>query len=91
MAKRGTVTDYAGNELHADDLIAYSSRRGNQTRLADATIIQVSTRLVAVPDVGRIVVPVLHIQPTGMESGFTKRRSLRAEWITASAVRRIEF
>ncbi|WP_268253656.1 hypothetical protein [Streptomyces finlayi] len=30
---------------------------------------------------------MLRIQPTGTESGFTKRKSLRKEWISSEHVR----
>lgn len=89
MSKRGTVVDYAGNELYAGDLIAYAARQANRVRISDAVILDVGTRLVQVPDVGAVLVPVLKIQPTGVESGFTGRRSTRVEHITAEHVRLI--
>jgi hypothetical protein len=87
VSKRGVVTDYAGNELYAGDLVAYSARAGNRVRMADAVVTEVSTRLVNVPDVGKVLVPVLRVQPTGVESGFAKRRTGAAQWITAEHVR----
>ncbi|MDX3295120.1 hypothetical protein PV569_15540 [Streptomyces scabiei] len=32
---------------------------------------------------------MLKVQPTGTESGFTKRRTMRAEWISAEHARLI--
>jgi hypothetical protein len=87
VAKRGVVTDYAGEELYPDDVIAYAVRQGNRVRMADAVVREVSARLCKVPGVGAVLVPVLKVQPTGTESGFTKRRTLRAEWISAEHVR----
>lgn len=92
MGKRGVVTDYAGNELYPGDLIAYAARNGNRVRMVDAVILPdgVTTRLVSVPDVGKVLMPVLHVQPTGVESGFAKRRTAAAQWITAEHVRLVQ-
>lgn len=87
MAKRGVVTDYAGNELYAGDLIAYAARQGNRVRLADAIVLEVTAKLAQVEHVGAVLVPVLKIQPTGVESGFAKRRTPVPQWITAEHVR----
>ncbi|MEW2034916.1 hypothetical protein AB0901_30995 [Streptomyces roseifaciens] len=84
MGKRGVVTDYGGEELYKGDLIAYASRQGNRVRVSDAIIDKVTARLVD----GRLR-PMLRIRPTGVESGFAKRRSLRQEWISAEHVRLI--
>jgi len=91
VAKRGVVCDYAGEELHAGDLVAFAARHGNRVRMTDAIILPngVTTRLVNVPGVGAVLVPVLHVQPTGIESGFAKRRTDVAQWITAEHVRLI--
>lgn len=78
MGKRGVVTDYAGEELYPGDLIAYGTRQGNRVRVSDAIILDVTTVLLD----GRLR-PMLKVQPTGTESGFTRRRSLRTEWIGA--------
>ncbi|OKJ50860.1 hypothetical protein [Streptomyces sp. CB02115] len=82
MGKRGVVTDYSGEELYRGDLVAYSARQGNRVRMADAIVDKVTTRLVG----GRLRA-MLRVKPTGVESGFTKRRSLRKEWIAAEHVR----
>ncbi|MFF4430484.1 hypothetical protein ACFYZ4_15085 [Streptomyces sp. NPDC001513] len=82
LGKRGVVTDYAGEELYPGDLINYAARQGNRVRVTDAIVQKVTTRL----EGGRLR-PMLKVQPTGTESGFTKRRSLRAEWISAEHVR----
>ncbi|MEV7278118.1 hypothetical protein [Streptomyces sp. NPDC093111] len=84
MGKRGVVTDYSGEELYRDDLVAYAARQGNRVRMVDAIVDRVTTRLVD----GRLRA-MLRVQPTGVESGFTKRRSLRKEWISAEHVRLI--
>lgn len=90
MSKRGVVTDYAGNELYKGDLVAYAARNGNRVRQADAVVLEVSTRLTAVEDVGNVLVPVLRVQPTGVESGFAKRRTGKPQWITAEHVRLVQ-
>ncbi|MFH8593078.1 hypothetical protein ACH4OW_23850 [Streptomyces sp. NPDC017056] len=84
MGKRGVVADYGGEELYRGDLVAYAARQGNRVRMADAIIDKVTTRLVD----GRLRA-MLRIAPTGTESGFAKRRSLRKEWISAEHVRLI--
>lgn len=87
MAKRGVVTDYAGNELHEGDLIAYAARNGNRVRLADAVVLDATTKRALVEGVGWVLVPVLLVQPTGVESGFTKRKTGAPQWITTEHVR----
>ncbi|MGI5347021.1 hypothetical protein ACQEU8_02360 [Streptomyces sp. CA-250714] len=89
MSKRGVVTDYAGNELYPGDLISYSARQGNRVRQSDAVVVKVSARPAKVAGVGTVLVPILKVKPTGQESGFTKRRSLREEWVQAEHVRLI--
>jgi hypothetical protein len=84
MAKRGTVTDYAGDPLYKGDLVTYSARHGNRVRMSDAIVERVTANLVG----GRLV-PMLKVRPTGDESGFTARKTLRAEWIAAEHVRLI--
>jgi hypothetical protein len=85
VAKRGVVTDYAGEELYAGDLVAYAARQGNRVRMSDALVLKVT----AVLEGGRLR-PMLHVQPTGTESGFTRRKTMRSEWIAAEHVRLIE-
>jgi hypothetical protein len=87
VAKRGVVTDYAGNELYPGDLIAYAARNGNRARLSDAVVLEVTAKLAQVEGVGAVLVPVLKVQPTGVESGFAKRRTDTVQWITAEHVR----
>lgn len=87
MAKRGVVTDYAGNELHPGDLVAYSARQGNRVRMADAVVLEASVKRATVPGVGSVLIPVLLVQPTGVESGFVKRKTDTAQWITTEHVR----
>ncbi|MGY1436674.1 hypothetical protein [Streptomyces reniochalinae] len=82
MGKRGVITDYAGEELYPGDLVCYAARQGNRVRMSDAVVVKVTTRL----EGGRLR-PMLKVQPTGTESGFTKRRSMRQEWISAEHVR----
>jgi hypothetical protein len=82
MAKRGTVTDYAGDEIYRGDLVAYATRQANRVRMTDAIVQRVTARIVG----GRLV-PMLLVRPTGQESGFTARKSSRAEWISAEHVR----
>jgi len=85
MGKRGVVTDYAGDELYAGDLITYAARQGNRVRMTDAIIREATAKLVA----GRLR-PMLLVEPTGVESGFVKRSRLRAEWVSTEHVRLVE-
>jgi hypothetical protein len=82
MGKRGTVTDYAGDELYAGDLVAYAARRGNGVRLSDAVVQKVTTKRA----LGRVI-PFLLVKPTGNESGFVRRKTQRAVWVAAEHVR----
>jgi hypothetical protein len=82
MGKRGVVTDYAGEELYAGDLVTYAVRHGNRVRMTDAVVLDVTTEKVA----GRLI-PILQVQPTGTESGFTRRRTLDPVKIGAEHVR----
>lgn len=84
MGKRGIVTDYSGEELRKGDLIVYAARQANRVRMTDAIIEKVTT----VREGGHVV-PVLKVRPTGCESGFTARRSMRSEWIYTEHVRLI--
>ncbi|MFJ9961099.1 hypothetical protein [Streptomyces avermitilis] len=85
MGKRGIVTDYAGEELHSGDLITFSARESNRVRSADAWIIRIYVEKFK----GRCV-PFLIVKPTGAESGFTRRKTLRMLHISAEHVRLIE-
>lgn len=84
MAKRGTVTDYAGEALFVGDLINYATRCGNGTRAADAIVRAIEIRYAF----GRRI-PFLLVQPTGVESrsGLDERKTLRKEWIGTEHVR----
>lgn len=52
--------------------------------MTDAIVDKVTARLVD----GRLR-GMLRVRPTGVESGFSKRRSLRREWISSEHVRLI--
>lgn len=82
MGKRGTVTDYGGDEIYAGDLVAYAARRGNGVRLSDAVVQKVTTKRA----LGRVI-PFLLVKPTGNESGFVRRKTQRAVWVAAEHVR----
>lgn len=82
MGKRGVVTDYAGNPIHAGDLVTYAARQGNRVRSADAIVQEATAKLVD----GRLR-PMLLVLPTGVESGFVKRDSFRREWISTEHAR----
>lgn len=84
MGKRGTVSDYAGEPLYKGDLIVYATRTGNRVRNSDAIVLEVTTART-----GGRVVPMLRIQPTGMDSGWGlgARKTLREERISAEHVR----
>lgn len=87
MGKRGVVTDYAGNELHEGDLVAYAARQGNRVRIADAVVLEATAKRTLVEGVGYVLIPVVQVQPTGVESGFVKRRTPVPQWITTEHVR----
>jgi hypothetical protein len=89
VGKRGSICDYAGDEIHKDDLVAYSARVGNRTRMTDAIVLEVTTKIAPVEGVGNVLVAVLKVQPTGIDSGWGlgARRSLAPQWITAEHVR----
>jgi hypothetical protein len=85
MAKRGVVSDYAGEPLHKGDLINYAARCGNRVRVVDAVVVKATARKVE----GRLR-PMLLVEPTGVESGFAKRDSMRRLWVGTEHVRLIE-
>ncbi|MET9425629.1 hypothetical protein ABZY06_33830 [Streptomyces sp. NPDC006540] len=85
MAKRGVITDYAGEELHPGDLITYSARESNRVRSADAFVLRTKVEKFK----GRCI-PFLLVQPTGAESGFSRRKTLRKLTISSEHVRLIE-
>lgn len=82
---RQRVTDYAGEALYPGDLITYSARESNRVRAADAWVIRVYVEKFK----GRCI-PFLLVQPTGAESGFSRRKTIRATHISAEHVRLIE-
>jgi hypothetical protein len=85
MAKRGTITDYSGEPIRPGDLIAYACRESNRVRMADAYVLDTKTEKFK----GRLI-PFLLVKPTGAESGFTRRKSMRSVWIVVEHVRLIE-
>lgn len=84
MAKRGHVTDYAGEGLRRGDLINYATRYGNRVRASDAIIEDIEIRRAY----GKLL-PFLLVQPTGVDSGdgLGERLTLRKEWISTEHVR----
>lgn len=84
MGHRGVVTDYAGEELYAGDLVTFSARHGNRVRMSDAIILDVTTK-----NIGGRLFPTLLVQPTGTDSGWGlgTRRTLRAVKVSAEHVR----
>lgn len=87
MAKRGVVSDYAGQDLHAGDLISFATRHGNRVRMSDAIVLDVTAKKVD----GRLVATLL-VQPTGTDSGWGlgARKTLRPAEITAEHVRLVK-
>lgn len=84
MGKRGVVSDYAGEELYAGDLISFATRCGNRVRMSDAVVLDVTAKRLG----GRLV-SMLTVQPTGVDSGWGlgARKSLRQVEISAEHVR----
>jgi hypothetical protein len=84
MGKRGVVTDYAGEELYAGDLVSFGTRHGNRVRLSDAVVLDVTTK-----NIGGRLLPTLVVQPTGTDSGWGlgSRKTLRPVEISAEHVR----
>ncbi|WP_108934504.1 hypothetical protein [Streptomyces ardesiacus] len=85
MAKRGIITDYAGEPIRPGDLISYACRESNRVRMGDAYLLDVKVERFK----GRLI-PFLLVKPTGAESGFTRRKTLRKTWILLEHVRLIE-
>ncbi|MGV9263169.1 hypothetical protein ACWDRR_00730 [Kitasatospora sp. NPDC003701] len=79
---RGRICDYAGEEILPGDLVAYAVRTGNRVRMSDAVVVKLTSAVV-----GGRVVPLLKVRPTGVESGFVKRRSPRVVTISAEHAR----
>lgn len=84
MGKRGSVSDYAGEELFADDLVVYSARVGNRVRMTDAVVLEVTAK-----SIGGRLVPMIKVQPTGTDSGWGlgTRKTLVPQWVTTEHVR----
>jgi hypothetical protein len=84
MGKRGVVSDYAGEELYAGDLISFGTRHGNRVRMSDAIVLDVTAKKVD----GRLVATLL-VQPTGTDSGWGMgaRKTLASQRISAEHVR----
>lgn len=84
MGKRGVVCDYAGEELHVGDLVAFAARHGNRVRMSDAIVHDVTTKRIA-----GALIPTLLVKPTGTDSGWAlgARQTLRAVEIRAEHVR----
>jgi len=85
MARRSVVCDYAGEEIYPGDLVCYAARQGNRVRMTDAIVLRTYVKRIN----GRLV-PWMDVQPTGDESGFIKRRSMRAEDVAVEHVRLIQ-
>jgi hypothetical protein len=86
MGKRGVVCDYAGEELHAGDLVCFSARHGNRVRLSDAIVLDATAKRT---ELG--LIPMLRLQPTGQDSGWAlgARKTLNPVDIRAEHVRLI--
>jgi len=89
VGKRGTVTDYSGEAIFPGDLIAYATRAGNRVRMTDAIVLKVTAVQVRTEHGTTTLVPMLHVEPTGDESGFTRRKTLTTQWINAEHARLI--
>ena len=83
---RKVVSDYVGNDLARGDLGVSASRTGNRVRVADYIVLKTTTKK---GPLGRRI-PTLVVLPTGDESGFVKRASMRIEEIGAEHFRLIE-
>lgn len=82
MSKRGSVSDYAGDEIRVGDLVAYASRRGNRVRMSDAVVLKTYTKKLD----GRVY-PMLRLAPTGNDSGWLARHSDRIVNVAVEHVR----
>ncbi|MCX4687311.1 hypothetical protein OG401_23915 [Kitasatospora purpeofusca] len=63
--------------IEKDSVIVYAARCNNMVRLTEAVVREVYTERYK----GRVI-PFLRVQPTGNESGFVKRASMRETVIT---------
>ena len=80
MAK-SPATDISGVPITKGALIVYAARHNNRVRLAEAEVTDVYTERYK----GRVI-PFLKVQPTGNESGFVKRATMREITITTEHV-----
>ncbi|WP_172384876.1 hypothetical protein [Streptomyces sp. MNP-20] len=81
MGKRGHIHDFTGAEIREGDTVVYAARRGNGVRMTEAVVLDTYTERFK----GRTI-PMLHVRPTGRESGFVKRSTARPARIVADHV-----
>ncbi|MFD9813970.1 hypothetical protein [Streptomyces sp. NPDC059080] len=81
MSKRGAIHDFTGAPIISGDTVVYATRQANRVRMTEAVVIKTTSAIL-----GGRVVPMLKVKPTGQESGFVRRRSLRLETIAAEHV-----
>jgi hypothetical protein len=78
---KARLTDFTGAEIRPGRLIAYPTRQGNVVRNTEAVVLERLSN----KKTGRIV-PMLKVQPTGRDSGFIARSTLKPQTIAATHV-----
>lgn len=78
---KARLTDFTGAEIRAGRIVAYPTRQGNRVRNSEAVVLETRTNRSS----GRVT-PMLRVKPTGRDSGFIARRTLREEIISAEHV-----
>lgn len=78
---KSRLTDFTGAEIYPGRIIAYPTRRGNRVRNSEAIVLETMSNKQA----GRIV-PMLRVQPTGRDSGFSGRTTMAIQHVSAEHV-----
>ncbi|MCQ6554756.1 hypothetical protein NPS70_16345 [Streptomyces sp. C10-9-1] len=78
---RDRLTDFTGAEIRPGVVVAYPSRRGNRVRNSEAVVLETLTDR----RTGRVV-PMLKVRPTGRDSGFVARKTLKVQTVSAEHV-----
>lgn len=78
---KARLTDFTGAEIRPGSVIAYPTRQGNRVRTTEAVVLETMSDKTT----GRVV-PMLKVRPTGRDSGFIARKTLKAQKVSAEHV-----
>ncbi|MER7922147.1 hypothetical protein ABTY96_03250 [Streptomyces sp. NPDC096057] len=78
---KARLTDFTGAEIRPGVVIAYPTRQGNVVRNSEAVVLATMSDR----STGRIV-PMLKVQPTGRDSGFIARKTMKVQKVSAEHV-----